>query len=136
MDPERLRSDRVEMERQRREKRARFAELSQGFLAGIRNWSARQTLRYAIEGLDKEIMDIEELFDIATQRNSRSRCLACWSERTAPATFDRNDDLTHDFKHACGGMLQRVTDLNAAIWIHFVLTTYVLNTEGELVEQR
>ena len=133
MDPERLASDRAEKEQQRSEKRASDAELSKGFLAGIRNRSARRTLRYAIKGLDKEIKETEELLDIATKRNSRSRCLTCWSERTAPATFDRNDDLTHDFEHACGGMLQIVQD-PSNIRFHFALTTYVLNTEGQPLE--
>ena len=133
MDPERLASDRAEMERQRSGKRARFADLSKGFLAGIRNRSARRTLRHAIERLDEEIKETEELLDIATKRNSRSRCLTCWSEKTAPAAFDRNDDLTHDFKHACGGMLQIVRD-PSNVRFHFALTTYVLNTDGEPLE--
>ena len=67
MDPERLASDRAEMERQRSEKRARFAELSKGFFAGIRNRSTRRTLRYAIEGLDEEMQETGELLDIAAK---------------------------------------------------------------------
>ena len=133
MDSEHLASDRAEMARQRGEKRARFAELSKGFFAGIRNRSARRTLRYAIEGLDEEMQETGELLGIATKRNSRSRCLTCWSEKTAPATFDRNDDLTHDFEHACGGMLQIVRD-PSNVRFHFALTTYVLNTDGEPLE--
>ena len=134
MDRERLASDLVEMEWKRHVKRARLAELSNRFLAGIRYRSARRTLRYAIERLDKEIQDIEKLLDIATQRNSRSRCLTCWSDKTARATFDFKGKLTRDFKHACGGMLVSELDLGG-LWVRYATTRYVLNTEGELLER-
>ena len=159
MDPECLRNEVSEKERERSEYRRRSAELPKGFLAWVGDywsppWKARKvryefkfgmrlpiqdfeetrrTLRYKIKCLDKEIKETEKLLDIATQRNSRSRCLTCGSDKTAPATFGRDDNLTHDFKHACGGMLQRVTDRSLRISCRLI--TYVLNTEGVLLEE-
>jgi hypothetical protein len=89
-------------------------------------------LQYQLEWLDKEIAELGELLEIAKNRESKARCLKCWSDRTAPLTFDSESNIAHDFQHECGGNLQIIHD-HSGPRFHFFVSTYVLNEEGEFL---
>jgi|TARA_Y100001933_G_scaffold264530_1_gene330646 hypothetical protein len=134
IDEENLREDLVSKERERREQRGRLLELDSGLLAGLRHRSERRRLKYSIERLDEDVAELAGLLEIAKGRKARARCLKCWSDRTAPLSFDSADDVAHDFRHECGGNLKIVHD-HAGPRFHFAVATYVLNEEGELLGQ-
>ena len=138
IDPERFRIELVEDERERRKICSRADKLSKVFLADIRNRAERRKLHDSIERLDQEIQDRSDLLAIVTKRKAGPRCLSCWSDKTAPVTFDSSDNLSHNFLHGCGGMLKTIcVDFldDDSPRFNFSLTTYVLNEEGELLER-
>jgi hypothetical protein len=134
MHPAALRAQLDNAERSRQAVRHREAELNGGFLSRFQNRSERQQLQYQREDVDKEITELTALLDIAQGRTANARCLKCWSDNTAPITFDQNGGIAHDFKHECGGHLQIVHDQSGPRF-HFRLTTYILTGEGELVRE-
>ncbi|MEZ5553437.1 MAG: hypothetical protein R3E82_21325 [Pseudomonadales bacterium] len=135
MDLESLQIELVEKERERRESRSRADQLSKAFLARIRNRSERRGLFYSIKRFDEEIEKLRGLLEIAASRTARPRCLNCWSDKTVPMTFDGSDNLTHNFRHDCGGKLKIIHD-DSGPRFNFGVTTYVLNEEGRLLGER
>lgn len=121
-------------ERERLDVRYRLDRLGYGFFSGLRQRSEKKRLQHEIDQLDGEIAELEGLLEIANSRKSNARCLKCWSDRTAPLTFDPRDHIAHNFQHTCGGNLQMLDDPSGPRW-NFRLTTYILNEEGELLRE-
>lgn len=119
-------------ERERLEARHRQDELSRGLLSNFRHRSEKRRLQYKLECLDKKIAELGGLIEISKNRKSEARCLKCWSERTAPLTFDSESNIAHDFYHQCGGSLQIIHD-HSGPRFNFRVSTYVLSEEGELL---
>jgi len=127
-----LHDELVSKERQRIKARHRQDELNRGFLSDFRHRSEKRQLQYQLEWLRKEIAEINGWLEIAKNRKSKARCLKCWSDRTAPLTFDSESNIAHDFQHECGGNLKIIHD-HSGPRFSFRLSTYVLNEEGELL---
>lgn len=134
MNQDELRDELVSKERERREERGRLQELDRGLLAGIRHRSERSRLKHLIEHMDEDIAELGGLLEMANRRKARARCLNCWSDRTASLSFDPADNVAHDFRHECGGNLKIVHD-HTGPRFHFAVATYVLNEEGELIDE-
>lgn len=132
MNQDELHDELVSKERERLKTRRRQDELNRGFLSGFRHWSKKRQLQYQIDCLDQEVATLGGLYGIAKSRKSKSRCLVCWSDRTAPLAFDSDSGISHNFHHECGGNLQIIQDHSGPRFI-FRVSTYVLNEEGELL---
>lgn len=132
MNQGKLHNDLVSKESERLEARHRQDELNRGLLSNFRHRSEKRQLQYQLEWLDKEIDELGGLLEIAKGRKSKARCLKCWSDRTAPLTFDSESNIAHDFQHECGGNLQIIHD-HSGPRFNFRVSTYVLNQEGELL---
>lgn len=127
-----LHSKLVSKESERRDARQRLDEIDSGFLASLRHRTERRELQYQLERLDEELAEVGCLLEIAKNRRSKARCLKCWSDYTAPVSFDSGDGVAHDFVHDCGGNLQIINDQSGPRF-HFRVATYILNEEGELI---
>lgn len=132
MNQGKLHNDLVSKESERLEARHRQDELNRGLLSNFRHRSEKRQLQYQLEWLDKEIDELGGLLEIAKGRKSKARCLKCWSDRTAPLTFDSESNIAHDFQHECGGNLQIIHD-HSGLRFNFRVSTYVLNQEGEFL---
>jgi hypothetical protein len=131
-DHTRLARERDERDRRIAALRAGIRNLSRGFLGWFRNRAARSALRDQIKWAEHDHRDLTGLLRVAQLRKSRPRCLECWSERTAPVSFD--DSGRSDFVHACGGRLLLVEDESERF--AFATTRFVLDPEGRLLEER
>lgn len=127
-----LHDELVLKDRERLEARHRQDELNRGLLSSFWHRSEKRQFQYQLECLDKEIVELSELLEIAKNRKSKARCLKCWSDRTAPLTFDSESNIAHDFQHHCGGNLQIIQD-HSGPRFNFRVSTYVLNEEGEFL---
>lgn len=127
-----LHDELVSKERERLEARHRQHDLNRGLLSNFRHRSEKRQLQYQLEWLDKEIAELRGLLEIAKSRKSKARCLKCWSDRTAPLTFDSESNIAYDFKHECGGNLQIIHD-HSGPRFNFRVSTYILNEEGEFL---
>ena len=121
-------------ERRRLEARRRQRELHRGLFAKFRHRSEKRRLESKIQWLDKDIAELSALLEIAKRRKSNARCLTCWSERTAPVTFDPETNIAYDFTHECGGHLQIIHDQSGPRF-YFRMVTFVLNEEGEFLRE-
>ena len=133
LDPQRLRQELSETERAHEKAITSLAELSSIFLAKYRKRSERGRIEVEVARTGSEIDTLRELFQIAVDRRSRPRCLRCWSEDTAPVTFDWGDNTAHDFKHKCGGRLI-MSEFEGALRFSYIVQRLVLNAEGELLD--
>lgn len=122
----------VSKESERRDASQRLDGINQGFLANLRNRSERRELQDQLERLDEEIAEVGGLLEIAKNRKSKPRCLKCWADKTAPLSFDSQDNVARGFVHECGGNLQIIND-HSGPRFHFRVATYILNEEGELI---
>lgn len=122
----------VSMENERHAASQRLDELNRGLLANVRHRSKRRELQYRLERLDEDLAEVGGLLEIIKNRKWKARCLKCWSDYTAPVSFDSDDGVAHDFVHECGGNLQIIHD-HSGPRFHFRVTTYILNEEGELI---
>lgn len=132
INQKKLHDELISKEREQLEVRHRQDKLNRGFLSNFRHSSEKSQLQYQLEWLDKEIAELGELLAIAKNRKSKARCLKCWSDRTAPLTFDSESNIAHDFQHECGGNLQIIHD-HSGPRFNFRLSTYILNEEGKLL---
>ena len=132
--PDALREKRALTEQERREACDQLEALSQGLLSRFRNRAQKGWLRYQLGGLGNEIAELGELIKLVNRRSSKARCLKCWSDNTAPVTFDAESGTAQDFVHGCGGHLRIIHD-HSGPRFHFRRTTYVLNEEGELLAE-
>lgn len=110
-------------------------ELNRGILANFLHRSEKRQLQDQLKRLDKAIANVVGLLEIAKSRKSKARCLKCWSDRTAPITFDSESNISYDFQHECGGNLQIIHD-HTGPRFYFCVSTYVLNEEGEYIEEK
>jgi len=122
----------VSKESERLDARQRLDEINRGFLANLRHRSERRQLQYQLERLDEELAEVGGLLEITKSRKSKARCLKCWSDYTAPVSFDSDDGVARDFVHDCGGSLQIIHD-HSGPRFYFRVATYILNEEGELI---
>jgi hypothetical protein len=127
-----LHDELISKERERLEAHHRHDELNRGFLSNFRHRSEKRELQHQFEWLDKEIDKLGGLLEIAKNRKSKARCLKCWSDRTAPLTFNSDSNIACDFQHECGGNLQIIHD-HSGPRFNFRVSTYLLNEEGELL---
>jgi len=127
-----LHDEMVSKERERLDARHRQDGLNRGFLSNFRHRPEKRQLQYQLECLDEEIAELGRLLEIAKSRKSKARCLKCWSDRTAPLTFDSESNIAYNFQHDCGGNLQIIHD-HSGPRFNFRVSTYVLNEEGELL---
>jgi len=127
-----LHDELVSKERERLEARHRQDDLNRGFLSDFRHRSEKRQLQYQLECLNEEIAKLGGLLEIAKNRKSKARCLKCWSDRTAPLTFDSETSIAYDFQHECGGFLKIIHD-HSGPRFNFRVSTYVLNEEGVLL---
>jgi hypothetical protein len=130
-----LREARIVKAREIENYQIRAGELTKRFLASLRNRAEKTDLQCSITRLDEEIQKLGDLIEVAAMRKSGARCLACWLDDTAPVTFDSQDNISHDFRHECGGRLIFLGE-DSGMRLNFAITTYVLNEEGELLEER
>jgi hypothetical protein len=124
-----------EKDQERREIKNHCDELTKGFFTSLLNKKKLIKMRHSVEMLDQEIKDLAALSEMVGNRKSKARCLTCWSDNTVHLTFDSEDHLSHDFRHECGGQLKFVPE-PSGMRFNMSLTTYVLNEEGELLEER
>jgi len=127
-----LHDEMVSKERERLDARHRQDGLNRGFLSNFRHRPEKRQLQYQLECLDEEIAELGRLLEIAKSRKSKARCLKCWSDRTAPLTFDSESNIAYNFQHDCGGNLQIIHD-HSGPRFNFRVSIYVLNEEGELL---
>ena len=85
-------------------------------------------------GYRRVVAELTDLLEILKNRQSNARCLVCWSDSTAPITFEQESGIAHNFQHECGGNLQIIND-HSGPRFHFRMTTYVLNEEGQLLRE-
>lgn len=119
-------------ENERRDVRQLLDGINTGFIANLRHRSERRELQYRLERLEEELAEVGGLLEIVKNRKWKARCLKCWSDYTAPVSFDSDDGVARDFVHECGGNLQIIHD-HSGPRFHFRVTTYILNEEGELL---
>ena len=115
-----------------REARDQLAALNEGWFSRVRYRAQKGHLRYQLGNLDNAIAKLGALIRMVNHRSSKARCLKCWSDKTAPVTFDAGNDAAQDFVHECGGQLRIIHD-HSGPRFHFRVATYVLNQEGELL---
>jgi hypothetical protein len=130
MDPKEFHDELASKDRERCEVVNRQDELNRGFLSNLRHLSEKKELQYQLECLDNEMAELQALLEIAKWRKSKARCLRCWSDKTAPLTFDSESNIAYGFHHECGGNLKISYD-DAGPRFNFRVATYVLNAEGE-----
>ena len=92
-----------------------------------------------IDELEEDVADLSGMLRLAKTRKAGARCLKCWSDRTEPAlVLGPMGDFIR-FQHECGGRLHRVQDEkyrnSTFICVQYAHPTYVLNEEGELIEE-
>lgn len=107
-------------------------QLSSSWLARFWHRSKTYRLESDVEKLGREIDHLNTLLGIASRRRSNARCLDCGSEHTAPIRFSPEDNIAHNFQHACGGNLQLVKN-ESGIRYSFRVTTLILDEEGGLI---
>lgn len=127
-----LHDELISKERKWLEAHHRQDVLNRGFLSNFRHRLEKRQLQHQLECLDEEIANLGGLLEIAKSRKSKARCLKCWSDRTAPLTFNSESNIAYDFQHECGGNLKIIHD-HSGPRFNFRVTTYVLNEEGELL---
>ena len=137
IDFQKLADDIRAVEIERKEVRDRLVRLAGRFLARFRGRTELNLAEDNLQNLECSAQELEILIKLARQRNGCPRCLRCWSEETVPIGFDASDDLSHNFKHVCGGML-RIGPHPSNLRVNFGsgTTCYVLTPEGELIEKR
>lgn len=109
-------------------------ELSRDFFSFFRHFSEKRELQSKLAEYDEEIAKFGWLIEMMKRRKSKARCLKCWSDETAPLTFDSEDNVSHDFNHECGGNLKIIHHHSeSTVRFFFSTTTYILNEDGKLL---
>ena len=134
MNHDQLYDELTSLKREWLKARHRHDELNRGLFSNFRHREEKKQLLGNIKWLNEEIADLGELLEIAKRRKSNARCLKCRSDRTVPIEFDSKDNIAHGFQHECGGNLQIIHD-DSGLRASILLTTYILNEEGELLDQ-
>jgi len=127
-----LNEELLSKERERLKARHRQDKLNRSFLSNFQLQLEKRQLLYHLERLDEQIAELKRLLEIAQSRKSKARCLKCWSDRTAPLTFDPENNIAYGFQHECGGNLKIIHDHSGPRFI-FRVSLYILNEEGELL---
>jgi hypothetical protein len=134
INPDVLRKELAQKEQAQREARDQLAALSEGWFSRVRHRAQKGHLRYQLGNLNNAIAELGALIRMVNHRSSKARCLKCWSNKTAPVTFDAGNGTAQDFVHECGGQLRIIHD-HSGPRFHFRVATYVLNQEGELLAE-
>ncbi|KKO47750.1 hypothetical protein VT06_15365 [Arsukibacterium sp. MJ3] len=132
IDQVELREELVSKKRERLKTHYRQNKLSSGLLSIFRYRPEKRQLKSKLMRLDNEIDNLGEWLKILENRKSKARCLKCWSDRTAPLTFNTESNIVCNFRHECGGHLQIINDHSGPRFI-FRVSTYVLSEEGEFL---
>jgi len=85
--------------------------------------------------LEQESARIAQLRAILNDRTSGPRCLSCGSVNAVPVDIDDDDNLSHGFKHSCGG-IPKYEWVEDDIHFNMAPAMRTFSTEGELLEQR
>lgn len=119
-------------EHERLRTRQRLHAINRVFLSHLRHRTERAKLMFELRQLNDELSRISGMLKIAVSRESKAKCLKCWSNTTAPISFNSTDNVARDFVHECGGNLQIIRD-SSGPRIRFRVTTLVLSEQGELL---
>lgn len=120
----------VEKEEERDSVQVQLVQLSSSLFA---KWWHRSTIRWLrrqLDTLNKGTSSLRQLIEIAGTRTAKARCLKCWSDKTAPISFNTDNADTNQFTHQCGGHLQLIHSWDS-LRFHFKVTVYTLSEEGE-----
>ena len=132
--PEYLRDLLLKNLKEKRELEAQVTDASRRLIWSLFHRAQRQRMRDMLERVTNKMENLSYLLEVTLTRKARPRCLKCGSDNAVRLSFGE-DNLTHDFRHSCGGRLRIIKD-GAGRPCSVSLTRYVLNTEGEVLEKR
>ncbi len=108
-------------------------ELTQRQTGFLQRWwtrSRQRELREQAATLTADNARFNQLLLFFQARQSPARCLQCFSNQTAPISFDGEHRSSSNFVHRCGGRLQ-ISFADFELRCLFRPKTYLLNKEGE-----
>lgn len=132
IDPGKFRSELIDHEEKLFELNRKFSQLPSGLFSGLLNRSKKEQLKLEIDALSDQISQARLVLDFFEKRASRARCLKCYSEHTAPVSFDAENHTSKDFVHHCGGKLL-ILHKGTGLRLNFRSTLYVLDPEGQFL---
>lgn len=134
LDPQNWSEQLAGTQNERQNAEQRLHAFSQGLLVKLWNWFEIREIQRELAALDHQIQQINDLFQLLKNRKAKARCLNCWSDNTTPLSFTKEERLTYNFQHDCGGRLKIIYD-EPELRCFFFPATIVLNGEGELLRE-
>jgi hypothetical protein len=118
-----LAQDRIELDRL----------LKKRFFYSARRAAKRCAVECEVRHTAQRIANLQRLYEIASRRSSKPRCLVCGSFNTASLDFENG--MTQSLRHKCGGKL---TIGPAGMRLNFGrdVRCFVLDEEGNRLETR
>ncbi|MCG7871834.1 MAG: hypothetical protein JAZ11_06990 [Candidatus Thiodiazotropha lotti] len=112
--------------------------LTRNWWQGLLRRNRKNDPRTIISDTEKHIVALRSLIPALKSRQSDARCVHCGGSKIEPLDFDPDDGMAHNFHHHCGGKLRLVPrDIDPdPIRFNFCVATFILSTEGEIIEKR